>query len=424
MSNRPLYHFTPKKGWINDPNGCVFADGVYHLFFQYYPDEPIWGPMYWGHAQSRDLLSWDEKEIALCPDRLGYIFSGSAVIDKDNLSGFGGEKPRMIAMYTSHNPKTGEQQQSIAYSTDYIHFTKYENNPVIPNVLGTDGYRPDCRDPKMFADKVRGGYSAVLSGGDRILFYHTDDFIHWEKSGEFAPEKKIIDGIYECPDLIRFDTPDGEKYVLIDSVVTENSKNLPFGVIKGHPMQYFVGSWDGYSFTAEEGENEVLIPDWGTDNYAMVSFAGVDKPLFIGWAENWGYVKTTPCRDYRGKMTTPRYADLVKTENGYRLKFTPAAEFCKKSYDLKVGETVTVENGGQPAFTLTVGEKYIHLDRKISPIAQKTDLLAQDEAYTKMHAKREKCGDCHIDMYFDRGVVEIFADDGFEVMTVSTDVFE
>ena len=137
--NRPNFHFTPPKGWMNDPNGMVYMDGEYHLFYQHYPDDIVWGPMHWGHAISRDLLHWEHKKIALCPDELGYIFSGSCIYDKENCSGLGTkETPPLLAFFTHHDPKSGRQQQSIAYSLDKEHFIKYEGNPVIANIEKKD----------------------------------------------------------------------------------------------------------------------------------------------------------------------------------------------------------------------------------------------------------------------------------------------
>ena len=137
---RPQFHFTPKKGWINDPNGLCYANGVYHMFYQHYPDDTKWGPMHWGHATSKDLLSWEHQEIALYPTEDEYCFSGSAIIDDEGV---------MRLFYTSHNPKTGEQTQSMAYSSDYIHFEKYNGNPIIENSKDSSCFKKDFRDPKV-----------------------------------------------------------------------------------------------------------------------------------------------------------------------------------------------------------------------------------------------------------------------------------
>ncbi|MDE6995287.1 MAG: glycoside hydrolase family 32 protein, partial [Lachnospiraceae bacterium] len=170
---RPAVHFTPPKNWINDPNGMVYIDGRYHLFYQHYPTAPHWGPMHWGHAVSEDLLHWEHLPIALYPDELGCIFSGSCVYDRENLSGFGTrDTPPLLALFTHHSTDESHMEhQSLAYSTDYEHFEKYYGNPVIPN-----SGQKDFRDPKIFWNPVRKCYSLVLAAGDHVEFYASHDF--------------------------------------------------------------------------------------------------------------------------------------------------------------------------------------------------------------------------------------------------------
>ncbi|MGB5363459.1 MAG: glycoside hydrolase family 32 protein, partial [Aureibaculum sp.] len=163
---RPQFHFTPEEKWMNDPNGLVYHQGVYHLFYQYYPDDIVWGPMHWGHAISEDMISWEHKPIALYPDELGYIFSGSAVVDINNTSGLGTlENPPLVAIFTYHlieGEKAGKmdfQTQGIAYSLDNGDtWTKYEGNPVIPNNTGIK----DFRDPKVYWDEASKYWVLIL----------------------------------------------------------------------------------------------------------------------------------------------------------------------------------------------------------------------------------------------------------------------
>lgn len=192
-------HFEPSKGWMNDPNGTIVIDGTYHLFYQYYPDDIKWGPMRWGHAVSKDGITWEHRKIALFPDSLGYIFSGSCVLDTENASGLGdGSTPPLIAIYTSHNPETLEQQQCIAFSLDYETFTPYAGNPVITNAKTKPGFKIDFRDPKVFKNPVTGGFSMALAVGPTIEFYHSLNLTDWEKTGTFDIESVGLKGICEC----------------------------------------------------------------------------------------------------------------------------------------------------------------------------------------------------------------------------------
>ncbi|MBL0083657.1 MAG: glycoside hydrolase family 32 protein [Saprospiraceae bacterium] len=194
---RPAYHFTPDSMWMNDPNGLVYTDGIYHLFYQFYPDSNVWGPMHWGHATSTDLVSWEHQPIALYPDSLGYIFSGSAVVDTGNTAGFG--KNAMVAMFTHHNDKmemAGSnvfQYQSLAYSTDGGKtFTKYAGNPVVKN----PGIR-DFRDPKVSWYAPGQHWVMVLAAYDRAKFYTSADLKNWTESGEFGLPGD--ERLWECP---------------------------------------------------------------------------------------------------------------------------------------------------------------------------------------------------------------------------------
>jgi len=201
---RPNFHFTPKQNWMNDPNGMFYLDGTYHLYFQYYPEDNVWGPMHWGHATSKDMVTWEEQPIALFPDEKGYIFSGSAVVDRNNTSGFGKDgKTPVVAIFTYHEPKAAEegkkdyQSQAIAYSLDEGQtWTKYQGNPVIPNP-GIENFR----DPKVIWDDINKQWLMALATTEKALFYTSQNLKDWKKLSEFGENTGAHDGVWECPDI-------------------------------------------------------------------------------------------------------------------------------------------------------------------------------------------------------------------------------
>ena len=312
---RPETHFTPEKGWTNDPNGLIRRNGVWHLFAQHNPHAPVWNPaMHWLHAVSMDLLTWEELGIALAPDdKLGSIFSGSAVTDTGNTSGLGGVPDPVICMYTSH----GEyEQQSIAVSDDGCHFTPYSGNPVIPNTE-----LKDFRDPKVFRNEILNCWSAVIAAGDHVEFYASDDLIRWRKTGEFGREENTLGGLFECPDLLPLRAPDGTTcWVLMASMFLD----LNFG---GNRAQYFIGDFDGYTFRRTVLSPSPLMVDAGYDAYAQVTFSGIGDSLMMGWAANPGYAGDVPTGGFRGIMTYARKLTLVPTQYGLRLAALPVVPF-------------------------------------------------------------------------------------------------
>lgn len=331
---RPNFHFTPKKGWMNDPNGMFFYNGYYHLYFQHYPDGTTWGPMHWGHAISTDLFNWKEQPIALFPDNLGYIFSGSAVVDYENTSGFGKDgKIPIIAIFTSHDPKkekTGEidvENQSIAYSLDEgFTWTKYKDNPVLKN----PGTR-DFRDPKVSWDKQRKRWIMVLAAGQEIQFYISKDLKSWNKLTSFGEGIGNHDGVWECPDFFQLPVVGSseKKWVLLVSI-------NPGGPNNGSATQYFVGDFDGKNFVLDESfnteteEEQGFWVDYGRDNYAGVTFSNVENKdggkLFMGWMSNWLYANEVPTENWRSAMTVARTLELLKSDNTYRLTSNPVPE--------------------------------------------------------------------------------------------------
>ena len=316
---RPELHFSPKIGWTNDPNGLFYENGTYHLYYQHYPDDTVWGPMHWGHASSTDLLHWEYHPIVMAPDELGYIFSGSAVLDTANTTGFGkdGVTP-IVAMFTHHHHADGEEdyeQQSIAYSLDHgMTFTKYEGNPVIPSRMR------DFRDPKVFYNEKKSCWGMVLAAGDRVHFYASKDLKSWEKTGEFGPEGNYSEGVWECPDLFPLEVG-GETYWVLMVSMGPNDKN------HGARVQYFTGSFDGDTFISDGRFTAPEFIDSGFDNYAAVTYHNTDQRILVGWGDNVVYADKTPTNEFCCVMTVPRVLSLVDTPlGGVRLAGKPVSD--------------------------------------------------------------------------------------------------
>jgi len=323
---RPQFHFTPDSMWMNDPNGMVYYEGEYHLFYQHHPHSNVWGPMHWGHAISTDLVHWEHLPIALYPDSLGAIFSGSAVIDWNNSSGLGtGEKPPMVAIFTHHNQKLEKagsdlyQYQSIAYSLDKGRtWTKYPGNPVIQN----PGIR-DFRDPKVSWYEEGQKWIMVFAAQDRIMFYTSPNLIDWEKESEFLAERAPDEGVWECPDFFPLEYKGEEKWVLIVSI----GDGGPNG---GSATKYYIGDFDGKRFTSDDPSVGSRWMDYGKDNYAGVTWSDIPKEdgrrLFMGWMSNWQYAQAVPTERWRSAMTLPRELQLEFSEAGYHLISRPITE--------------------------------------------------------------------------------------------------
>ena len=306
---RPRFHFTPKQGWMNDPNGMIYLNGQYHLFYQHYPDGTVWGPMHWGHATSNDLVQWKEQPIALYPDSIGMIFSGSAVLDKNNTSGLGrdGIAP-LVAIYTQHNMpgekagRTDFQNQSIAYSLDEGKtWTKYAGNPVLktPNLK-------DFRDPKVIWHAPTQKWIMSLAVADHVEFYSAPNLINWRKESEIGKNLFVHGGVWECPDLLHFNVNGKTIWVLLVSM-------NPGGPNGGSATQYIVGDFDGHTF--KPYATDIKWMDYGPDNYAGVTFSNVgERNILIGWMSNWNYANLVPTEKWRSAMTVPRELSLVQQE--------------------------------------------------------------------------------------------------------------
>jgi fructan beta-fructosidase len=431
---RPQYHFTPKAGWMNDPNGMVYYDGEYHLFYQHYPDSTVWGPMHWGHAVSKDLIQWEHLPIALYPDKLGYIFSGSAVMDLENTSGLGtAEAPPMVAIFTSHDMegeragKKDYETQSIAYSVDKGRtWTKYEKNPVLPN----PGIR-DFRDPKVAWNNVAKQWVMTLAVTDHIEFYGSPDLKKWTKLSEFGKKLGSHRGVWECPDLFSLTDADGKtKWILFVSI-------NPGGPQGGSATQYFVGEFNGKSFSSQDTVTRWI--DYGPDNYAGVTWSNIPQSdgrrLFLGWMSNWQYANVVPTEAWRSANTVPREVSLNKKVTGYELKFKPARELAKimgapvaftDSARLESSQYVlefTIDEG-QSDFALTISND---ADEKIVLKGDASTLLFDRTAsgkssfspvFAAIHqADIRGVAVKKVTVFADAASMEIFINDGERVMT-------
>jgi len=330
---RPQYHFTPEKNWMNDPNGMVFYEGEYHLFYQYNPAGDKWGHMSWGHAVSPDMVHWTHLPLALAEADNVMIFSGSAVVDWKNSSGFGKDgRPPLVAVYTGFRTTDRVQFQCIAYSNDKGRtWTKYSGNPVI------DINSMDFRDPKVqWHDATRRWIMTVsLSAEHKVRFYGSENLKAWTLLSEFGPAG-ATGGVWECPDLFELPLPgtNDKRWVL---VVNMN----PGSVAGGSGGQYFIGRFDGTQFVADR---DSLIPprpgrsasesahwfDYGPDYYAAVSWSDVPasdgRRLWLGWMSNWEYGGDVPTSPWRSAMSIPRELGLSRTAEGIRLVQKPARE--------------------------------------------------------------------------------------------------
>jgi fructan beta-fructosidase len=311
---RPRYHFSPPQNFMNDPNGLVFYDGEYHLFYQYNPFGDVWGHMSWGHAISRDIVHWVHLPVALYEEDGSMVFSGSAVADSQNTSGFGvpGEPP-LIAIYTGHTPE--EQTQNLAYSIDRGRtWTKYSSNPVI--AIGAREFR----DPKVFWHEATRTWImvTVLADKHKVRFDGSTDLRHWTHLSDFGPAG-AVDGAWECPDLFSLaveDQPERRKWV------------LKVDVLKDIGAQYFIGDFDGTRFINDATDGPILRVDYGEDFYAAQSWS--DEPngrrIWIGWLNNWHYANAIPTSPWRGLFSIPRELHLRRYSEGLRLVQQPVEE--------------------------------------------------------------------------------------------------
>ena len=367
---RPRAHFTPEKNWINDPNGLLYYKGKYHLFYQHNPSGILWGNMSWGHSVSSDLLHWEHLPVAIgCTDTTG-IFSGSAVVDFTNSSGFGSiDNPPLVAIYTVHQNDESNQSQHIAYSVDEgLTWTKYADNPVL------DLSMKDFRDPKVsWVESTQSWLMTIAKPHEyKIAFFTSKDLKSWQHLSDFGP-LGATGGIWECPDLFSLATPSGEnKWVLLVSL-------NPGGIAGGSGTQYFIGDWDGKTFSTEQKETKWI--DYGRDNYAGVTFfnAPDDRRIFLAWMSNWDYAAKLPSPIWRGSMTSPRELTLIERDNQLQLSALPIKELknvTDKSFVIDGNEDCTITIGDQGASLLIKFDsitKKITVDRSAAWFAEFAD---------------------------------------------------
>ncbi|WP_375585391.1 glycoside hydrolase family 32 protein [Cyclobacterium xiamenense] len=428
---RPQYHFSPPSQWMNDPNGMVYFEGEYHLFYQHYPDSNVWGPMHWGHAISEDLVHWEHLPIAIAPDSLGWIFSGSAVFDETNSSGLGTpDNPPLVAIYTYHDPVGAEagredfQTQGIAYSTDRgRNWTKYTGNPVLKN----PGIR-DFRDPKV--SRIGDRWIMSLAVKDRIRFYSSGNLLDWTYESDFQPEWAAYGGVWECPDLFTLTTPEGEeKWILFVSI-------NPGGPNGGSATQYFVGDFDGTTFTSESDQVKWL--DYGADNYAGVTWSNVPESdgrrLFIGWMSNWAYANVVPTENWRSANTLPRALQLIREGETYLIRSRPVAELEKlrKSASTKEGDSWDIEAElAELLLFPEAGDFRLELGNQAGEkvlLAKKGDQLTFDRSQSGISGFSEAFPALHtaplngmevneLRVFLDRSSVEVFVNQGALVLS-------
>ncbi len=431
---RPVYHFAPQWGWMNDPNGMVYKDGEYHLFYQYNPYGSRWGNMNWGHAISRDLVSWEHMPVAISPDGLGTIFSGSAVVDKDNTAGFGANA--IVAFYTQASAR---QMQSIAYSTDNGRtFKKYAGNPVLTGDVA------DFRDPKVSWHEGTHKWILTLAVGQEIRFYSSPNLKDWTYESNFGEGQGNHGGVWECPDL--FELPvagtSQKKWVLIVNI----NPGGPFG---GSATQYFVGSFDGHKFVNESPKATKWM-DFGKDHYATVTWSNApqNRVIALAWMSNWQYANEVPTMQYRSSNSVPRDLRLFVKDGETYLQSAPSPELLALRKDkvmsksFSVGKAYTIDqlmsdNKGTYEITMTVRQKKqgnlsmrlmneqgeeieYSLDmakRELTCIRDKSGVTGFSKDFITPTVTQVDGGDLQLRFLVDRSSVEAFVNDGRFVMT-------
>ena len=304
---RSIYHHTPVYGWMNDPNGMFYKDGVWHLYYQYNPYGSQWENMTWAHSTSTDLIHWKNHGEVIQPDALGTIFSGSSVVDKENTAGFG--KDAVVAFYTSAG---AAQTQSIAYSTDNGEtFKKYVNNPILTSDV------PDFRDPNVFWNEEVKQWILILAAGQQMNIYSSKNLKDWKYESSFGEGYGNHGGVWECPDLLKM----GDKWVLICNI----NPGGPFG---GSATQYFVGSFDGHKFTCESKPEVTKWMDYGKDHYATVSFSNAPdgRIVVLPWMSNWQYANQVPTQQFRSANGLPRDLGLYSYNGEDYVSVKPSPE--------------------------------------------------------------------------------------------------
>ena len=412
---RPVYHHTPAWGWMNDPNGMFYKDGVWHLYFQYNPYGSQWENMTWGHSTSTDLIHWTFQGAPIEADVWGTIFSGSAVVDHNNTAGFG--KGAVVAMYTS----AGENQtQSIAYSNDNGQtFTKYDGNPVLTSNT------PDYRDPHVFWNEDIKRWNMIMAEGQHMDIYSSADLKEWKLESQFGAEYGNHGGVWECPDLMKMKVrgTDQYKWMLLCNI----NPGGPFG---GSAIQYFVGQFDGHKFTCESAPEVTKWMDYGKDHYATVTFdnAPDGRRVAMAWMSNWQYANQVPTMQYRSANSVPRDLDLYEYQGQTYCGVTPSPELaaarpkkatktlteaCEMVVTLKGNATITLANdkGEQVVMTYDEKSRTFAMDRTKSGQKEFSDDFAA-LTVAPVHGKMSQ-----LRLFIDRSSIEAFDADGKMAMT-------
>ena len=411
---RPLYHHTPAYGWMNDPNGLFYKDGVWHLYYQYNPYGSQWENMTWGHSISRDLIHWEAQPLAIEADGLGSIFSGSCVVDHDNTAGFG--PGAIIAYYTS----AGEAQtQSMAYSTDNGRtFKKYEGNPVLT------ASAPDFRDPHLFWHKETQRWIMLLAVGQEMQIFSSSNLKQWTFESRFGAEYGCHGGVWECPDLMRMPVrgTGQQKWMLICNI-------NPGGLFGGSATQYFIGDFDGHKFTCESRPDVTKWMDYGKDHYATVTFdnAPDNRRVAVVWMSNWQYANEVPTKQFRSANAIPRDLSLFSDGRETYCAVTPSKEMlalrgkvvkqpteaCELVVDLKGTADITLTNGKgeQVLMHYDAQQQTFSMDRtKSGDTSFNEHFPATTTAPTHGHLKQLR-------IFIDRSSIEVFDADGKMAMT-------
>lgn len=437
---RPVYHHTPVYGWMNDPNGMFYKDGVYHLYFQYNPYGSMWANMTWGHSTSIDLTHWTYEGTAIVPDAWGAIFSGSCVVDKDNTAGFG--KGAVVAFYTSakSTPWGDVQSQSMAYSLDNGKtFIKYEHNPILTST------ERDFRDPKVFWYAPGKHWVMMLAVGQEMQIYSSGNLKEWKKESSFGAMQGAHGGVWECPDLVEVAVEGSKekKWVLICNL----NPGGPFG---GSAAQYFVGSFDGKKFV-NESPTQTKWLDWGKDNYATVTWsnAPAGRCIALGWMSNWQYANSVPTTQYRSANTLARDLTLYRAGGELYLKSKPSPEIKKARAEEKKISTFEVkgnyevasllaDNKGAYEIEMTIENKgtskidFSLMNEKGEKVAMYYDVVRKQFVMDRSAsgivgfsrdfpavtvAPVRNTDQIHLRLFIDRSSVEAFGEDGEYVMT-------
>ena len=387
---RPVYHHTPAYGWMNDPNGMFYKDGVWHLYFQHNPYGSVWGNLAWGHSTSTDLVHWQYEGDPVMADALGLIFSGSSVVDKDNTAGFGAGT--IVSFYTSakSSPWGDVQMQSMAYSTDGGKtFTKYDGNPVITSTAR------DFRDPKVFWYAPGKHWVMMLAVGQEMQIWSSADLKDWKYESSFGAKQGAHGGVWECPDLVELpvEGTKEKRWVLICNI----NPGGPFG---GSATQYFVGTFDGKKFT-NQFPTKTKWMDYGKDHYATVTFSNAPdgRCVALGWMSNWQYAAVVPTKQYRSANTIARDLTLYRQGGDLLLKSAPSKEIEKARSTKKSVPQFNVSDSYEIASLLDGNDGAYEIEMEIKNNG------AEKIAFTLQNAKGE-----NVMMYYDTATRQFVMD--------------